>query len=172
MHQNLIKWLKADVRRKWVDNIAWETLYRKGILVKDYLDSLVQPGFKLDEIGLLIYARMYHIGIGIILHTDFWTTRVNDTLENCDAVLCFQGNLKFSDTRPKTSEVVDLTSDEKQTPSPPQNKDTKHRTFNSLKSDLNSEEEIQVLYEQIHGKQPVLEKEKLPPSQKSQSTSQ
>ena len=151
MHQNLVKWIKADAQRKWVHNFGWEMLYKKGILVDDYLDSLVQPGFKIDELGLVIYARMYHIGIGIILHTYFWTTRTNDSLEDCDVVLCFQGNLKFSNTRPKISEVINLTVSDKDKPS--QTKDTKQKTFNSLKSNLNSEEDIQVLYEQMHGKQ-------------------
>ena len=58
MHENLVKWLKADVRRKWVHNIDWEMLYKKGILVDDCLHSLVQPGFKLDELALVIYARI------------------------------------------------------------------------------------------------------------------
>ena len=60
MHQNLVRWIKADDQRKWVHNITWEMLCKKGILVDDYLDSLVQPGFKLDELALVIYARMYH----------------------------------------------------------------------------------------------------------------
>ena len=84
-------------------------LYKKGILVNDYLDSLVQPGFKIDELGLVIYARMYHIRIGVSLKTDFWTTRTNDTLEDCDVILCFHGSLKFSNTRQKISHVIDLT---------------------------------------------------------------
>ena len=136
-------------------------LYKKGTLVDDYLDSLVQPGFKIDELGLVICTRMYYISIGIILWTDFWTTKTNDSQEDCDAVLCFQGNLKFSDARPKISEVVDLTISDKDKPS--QTKNNKCKTFNSLKSDLNSEEDTQVLYEQIHGKQPVPTS---PPSQK------
>ena len=77
---NLAKWIKAETRRKWVLNLAWEMLYKKGILVDDYLDSLVQLSFKLDELALVIYARMYHVGIGVILRYDFWTTRTNDSL--------------------------------------------------------------------------------------------
>ena len=97
------------------------------------------------------------IGIGVIFKMDFWTTRTNDSLEDCDAVLCFHGNLKFSDTRRKISQVVDLTSDGEKEDSEPQSEksDTKKKTFNSLKSDLNTEEEVQVLYEQIHGKIPA-----------------
>ena len=133
MWENLVKWIKADAWRKWVHNIAWEMLYKKGILVDDNLDSLIQPGFKIDELSLVIYVRMYHIGIGMILQTDFWIIRTNDSLEDCDVVLCFQGNLKFSDTRPKISEVIDLTVSDKDKLS--QTKDTKHKTFNSLKSD-------------------------------------
>ena len=167
MRENLVKWIKADARRKWIHNIAWEMLYKKGILVDDYLDSLIQPGFKIDELGLVIYARMYHIGIGIILQIDFWTTRTNDSPEDCDAVLCFYGNLKFSDTRLKISEVINLTVSDKDKPS--QTKDTKCKTSNSLKSDLNSEEDTQVLYEQMHGKQPVSEKLNTPSRPKSLS---
>ena len=154
MHENLVKSLKADVRRKWVHNIGWEMLCKKGILVDDYLHSLVQPGFKLDELALVIYARMYHIRIGVILKTDFWTTRTNEALEDCDAILCFHGNLKFFDTRQKISEVVDLTGDGENEDSiePSQPNDTKWKTFNSLKTDLKTEVEITVLYEQMHGK--------------------
>ena len=60
MCENL-KWIQADAWRKWVHNIAWEMLYKTGNFGDDYLDSLVHPGFKIDELGLVIYARMYHI---------------------------------------------------------------------------------------------------------------
>ena len=63
-------------------------------------------GFKLDELALVIYARMYHVGISIILRTDIWTTRTNGSLKDCDVVLCHHGNLQFSDTGPKMSEIT------------------------------------------------------------------
>ena len=90
----------------------------------------------------------YHIGIGVILKTDFWTTRTNDTLEDCDVILCFHGNLKFTDTRQKISEVIDLTGDgeNKHSIEPSQRNDTKWKTFNSLKTDLKTDVEISVLY--------------------------
>ena len=127
-------------------------------MVDDYLDSLVQPGFKLDELALVIYARMYHVGIGIILRNDFWTTRTNDSLKDCDDVLCYHGNLQFSDTRPKISGITTDTEKDK-----PSQTDSKWKTFNSLKMDLQTEQEIQVLFEKMHGKPPAPAKAPTPP---------
>ena len=119
----------------------------------------------MDELALVIYARMYHVGISIILRNDFWTSRTNDSLEDGDGVLCYYGNLWFLDTRLKISGITTDTEKEK-----PSQTDSKWKTFNSLKTDLQTEQEVQVLFEKMHGKPPAPAKAPTPPRPKKPLT--
>ena len=51
-----------------------DLLHRKGIKTNDYLAQIMEPGAPVNEIGLLIFSRMYHIHIHVLLNGYFWTT--------------------------------------------------------------------------------------------------
>ena len=52
----------------------------------------------LDELGLVICARMYHRHIGIILQNDVWCSRMDNDFDKCFIKLAFMGGILFCDT--------------------------------------------------------------------------
>ena len=64
----------------------------------DYLSSLVQENAPLDELAFLIFARMFHIHIGIINANGFWSTSVDNDLSCCEIILAFTGLKMYRDT--------------------------------------------------------------------------
>ena len=54
--------LKAFVlgHRDRIESIGGELLCQKGRTVDQYIGDLTKPGFKFDELALLIFTQMYH----------------------------------------------------------------------------------------------------------------
>ena len=59
------------------------------------------PTNPLDEIGLVLFARMKKIHIAFLMEAKYWTTQHNRKFKKCSIVLAFRGNLTFNDTREK-----------------------------------------------------------------------
>ena len=55
----------------------------------------------LDEIGLVLFARMKKIHIAFLMSEKYQTTHRNHEFKKCNIILAFQGSLTFNDTRPK-----------------------------------------------------------------------
>ena len=95
--QYLQKWISMHM--SFVAKVGKSVLERKGISVEDYVTTLVQPGTKLDELGILIFTCMFHCHIYIIMVGGvYWTTHVNHDIDRCNIFLAYHGNLTFSDT--------------------------------------------------------------------------
>ena len=58
----------------------------------------------MDEIALVLIARMYKVHIASLMSEKYWTTQRNHDISKCQIELAFRGNLTFNDTRkrPKT----------------------------------------------------------------------
>ena len=72
MQGDLRSWINAHLY--WISEISHDLLHRKGIKTNDYLAQIMEPGAPVNEIGLLIFSRMYHIHIHVLLNGYFWTT--------------------------------------------------------------------------------------------------
>ena len=46
--------------RDWIESVGGELLRRKGRTVDEYISDLIKPGFKFDELALLIFTHMHH----------------------------------------------------------------------------------------------------------------
>ena len=57
------------------------------------------PTTPLDEIRLVLFARMKKIHIAFLMEEKYWTTQCNHDFKKCTIVLAFRGNLTFNDTR-------------------------------------------------------------------------
>ena len=51
--------------------------------VDTYIDNMMKPVFKFDEIALLCYARMYHRHIFIMMECTFWTSHKDNNVNKC-----------------------------------------------------------------------------------------
>ena len=96
---------------------------RKGITVEDYITALLQPNFVLDQVGIFIFARMYHIHIAIVLNDRFLCTNRDNDLQKCEIFLGYFGRMRFMDTRPlkwdpETLDTVSESNDSFEIPPP------------------------------------------------------
>ena len=85
--------------KSWITRISADILNMKKRSVDDYLYDLAQPGFKWDEIGVFILCRMFHLHLAILMENTFWTSAVDNNLNNCKIFIAVTGHLTFSDTR-------------------------------------------------------------------------
>ena len=65
-----------------------------------------QIGQPLDEIGIVLVARMYHIHVAIIQEDFFWTTRHDHDIAQCKVLFGWQGSLQFIDIKRKVDQLV------------------------------------------------------------------
>ena len=69
------------------------------------MKTITSPGVPVDEIGLLILARMYHLKLCILLKHHYWCTLNGSDVEQSEIVIAFHGKLKFSDTRSRSEKL-------------------------------------------------------------------
>ena len=89
--------LKAFIleHRDWIESIGSDLLQRKGRTVDQYLKDLIKPGFKFDELALVIFIRMHHKHIFVLMEGRYWTSREDNDVTRCDLKFGFVGNLQF-----------------------------------------------------------------------------
>ena len=89
--------LKAFVlgHRDWIESVGGELLRRKGRTVDQYISNLIKPGFKFDELALLIFTCMHNKHIFVLMEDRFWTSRMDNDVTRCDLKFGFVGNLLF-----------------------------------------------------------------------------
>ena len=73
-------------------------LQQKGLRVEDYANNITSGEVPLDEYGLLVVCRMYHIHIGVVLKDHVWYTNSENSSENCLFYLLYQGGVSFLDS--------------------------------------------------------------------------
>ena len=122
----------------------------------DYIDFIAKPGTPVDEVGLLIFARMYHLHMCIIMEDRCWTTQREHDLDRCTVFIAYRGALMFNDTRPKCKEysLHPRKPEPTPTPSPDINvtKDghqklaSSRTTWTSYKAGIMSDKEIDALW--------------------------
>ena len=99
--------------------------YLKGITVDNYCTALLEDNFVLDQVGIFIFAWMYHVHICIALGDRFLTTNRDNDLQKCTIFLGYFGKMHFCDTRPikfdeQTLESLSESDDEITIPKPQQ----------------------------------------------------
>ena len=90
----------ADEHKDWIESVGSKLFKRKGITVEQYITALLQPNFILDQVGIFIFARMYHIDIAIVFNDRFLCTSRDNDLQKCEIFLGYFGKMRFMDTRP------------------------------------------------------------------------
>ena len=82
----------------WIYSVGYSFLERWKILISEYITSLYDPQIPLDQLGLLIFARLQHRYIAVVLCNCIWTTCEDNQYENIDLTLAYLGGVQFSDT--------------------------------------------------------------------------
>ena len=70
-------------------------LSKKGLSVAEYLANLTSPKVPIDELGLLILARMYHGHVCVVMFDWCWTTGFDLVPSTCEYVFAYAGGVNF-----------------------------------------------------------------------------
>ena len=95
----------VEKKMDWIMNISSYLLGLKKRELEDYLAEFLKPDNPLDEIGILMFARMMHKHVAVYFNDIYWTTRVDHDTTKCDAHLIYRGKCVYEGT-------VQLTKDE------------------------------------------------------------
>ena len=147
----------------WVEAITDPVLSKKGSNVDDYIYFIAKPGTPVYEIGLLIFERMYHLHMCIIMEDRYWTMQHENNLDRCTVFIAYRGVLLFNDTRPKCKEYSLHPRNPMPIPSPDINvTKSGHQkpagactTWTSYKAGVISDKEINELWRKYNKPKPV-----------------
>ena len=142
-----------DTHKYFVEAVGGQLIRRKGLNIQDYMYSIVQPQVPIDEIGIVLLARMYKMHVCIFLEGKYFTTNRDEALNKATIYLIYVGKNTFLDTRkgsihwsimeqPESS--YDLCEHKKSVKKPVLEKPNPepqchHKTLNSLQAGLTDE---------------------------------
>ncbi|MCG8621337.1 MAG: hypothetical protein MJE68_04945 [Proteobacteria bacterium] len=93
--------IRKEIARFAEDNCDWIEAVGKPSLdafgcktVNDYIDALLEGTVVLDQLAVLLFARVYKIHCVIILNGRFWSTRSDFNHNECQIKLAFTGDYK------------------------------------------------------------------------------
>ena len=91
------QWLPKFLRQNydWIKTVLKPFIEKKKQDLQEYLEHVVTENYKCDEVGLFLFARMFHIQIGVIVNGVAWTTHFKQDLKQCDFVLGYKGCCQF-----------------------------------------------------------------------------
>ena len=99
LHEYLKEWI--ETHHTFVEKVGSCILNWKGLTMDDYILMISQIGQPLDEIGIVLMARLYHIHVTIVQEKCFWTTRRDHNLQKCSIIFGWWGALCFNDIKRK-----------------------------------------------------------------------
>ena len=68
----------------------------RNIKLDQYVNQLVEPNFRFDEVAITIVCKMYNIHALILCKNTYWTTRSHANYANCLVKLAYFGNGLYS----------------------------------------------------------------------------
>ena len=90
-------WLQKFLRQnyEWVKKVLMPFVLKKKQVWEEFLEFVGTEQYKCDEVGLFLFARMFHIHIAVIVNDVVWTTHCKQNLRECNIVLGYKGNCEF-----------------------------------------------------------------------------
>ena len=82
----------------WIASVEENILSWKGLKVEDYVNDLQELATPIDQLGLLIIARMYHRHFAVFMKDGVWSTHANNSIENCAIYFAYNRGSSFLDT--------------------------------------------------------------------------
>ena len=82
----------------------------KCLNLDEYITYICDLHSPIDEIRLVILARMFHFHIGIVMADKYWTTKCDHNLHACKILLGWYGKMQFKCMRWIVRDPYDLRS--------------------------------------------------------------
>ena len=91
------QWLPKFLRQNyyWIKTVLKPFVEKKKQNWEEFLEHVVTEDYKCDEVGLFLFARMFHMQIGVIVNGVAWTTHFKQDLNQYDVVLGYKGCCQF-----------------------------------------------------------------------------
>ena len=91
------QWLPKFLRQNydWIKVVLKPFMEKKKQIWEEFLKHVVTDQYKCDEVGLFLFAQMFHIHIAVIVNGVVWTTHFIQDLHQCDVVLRYKGCCNF-----------------------------------------------------------------------------
>ena len=96
IYKHLTDWIPGHMC--WIRDVGKDYLGEQGLRPEDFANNMISPKVPVDELGLLVIARMYHTHFGVILKDRIWTTTDDNSSKYCKFFLMYQGGVSFVDT--------------------------------------------------------------------------
>ena len=104
----MASFIAKDYHKQWIASVGKSFIKKKGLELNEYLENLISPKVPMDELGLLIMARMYHSHVAVIMYDWTWTSGFDLQPTQCHFVLAYCGGLHFLATCDRlASDMVD-----------------------------------------------------------------
>ena len=121
-------WLQKFLRQNydWIKKVLMPFVEKKKQVWEEFLEFVGSDKYRCDEVGLFLFARMFHIQIGVIVKAVVWTTHAQQDLHQCDIILGYKGNCEFvllkhfePGDEPIDTDITELPLDSMLAPTPP-----------------------------------------------------
>ena len=96
IYKHLTDWIPGHMN--WIRDVGKDYLGEQGLRPEDFANNMISPKIPVDELGLLVIARMYHTHFGVILKDRIWTTTDDNSSKYCKFFFMYQGGVSFIDT--------------------------------------------------------------------------
>ena len=90
----LYNWMSKNIQ--YVTKVGWYILGCKKIMPQEYINYIALQTTTLDEIELVLFARMKKIHIAFLISEKYWTTHQNHEFKKYNIILAFRGSLTFN----------------------------------------------------------------------------
>ena len=87
----------------FIEAVTGFLIRKKGQQLQDYMDYIVQPQTLIDEVAIVLLARMWKIHVCVFLEGKYWTTNKDLALNKATIYLMYTGKNTFYDTMRKGS---------------------------------------------------------------------
>ena len=121
-------WLQKFLRQnyEWVKKVLMPFVQKKKQVWEEFLEYVGSEQYRCDEVGLFLFARMFHIQIAVVVNELVWTTHCKQDLRQCDIVLGYKGNCEFvllkdfePSDEPLDMDITEIPQDSMLAPTPP-----------------------------------------------------
>ena len=96
VYHYLVGWVPGHMY--WIRDVGKDFLADQSMKPEQFANNIVSPKIPIDELGLLVIARMYHTHFGVILKDSVWCTTDDNSPKYCKFFIMYQGGVSFTDT--------------------------------------------------------------------------
>ena len=110
LHEDINVFAEQNIR--WIRKVGVSTFNKLSMSPPDYIQNLVSGDVVLDELALLIVARVLNIHCVVLMADRYWSTKSDGSYENCLLKLAFTGNSSFKElTSRQAQELAEVDED-------------------------------------------------------------